>query len=276
MKIFSATAITFLFVFLTIVNVLADETIYPDGYNIVSAYMISAQQFNVNDTVLISRTLVNNDDFDLANLYLEDNLPLEFSLVSSSVEVNNVTISAYFSGPIVGEVLPSFKVYRWAIDLPDSSDVYNHMLHPGDVLNLEYAVTCPLVGEYYLPFHTLACFGDTTGIFTTADSIPLTVTPGVGVPDDPLATPDRIFISVAYPNPFNSGVNIKLNGLVPAPGYVNFRVYDLLGNSVYDQKINANDDFISWYPGENVASGLYFYVIQSEMLQSSGKITLLK
>jgi len=46
----------------------AQETLYPEGYNIVSNYMISSNNISTEDTLIITHTIKNNETFILHNL----------------------------------------------------------------------------------------------------------------------------------------------------------------------------------------------------------------
>jgi len=153
----------------------AQETLYPEGYNIVSNYMISSNDISTEDTLTITRTIKNNETFTLHNLYLTDNLPQEFEITSYSLNLNGEPITNYFSGPLFNQVIPNYITYRWVIDDPNPNDELNHFVDPDDSLELTYRIICQTNGDYTLPFHTLCFYGNLTGFFTTSDSINISV-----------------------------------------------------------------------------------------------------
>jgi len=83
----------------------------------------------------------------------------------------------------------------------------------------------------------------------------------------------------AYPNPFNSVVNIVFN--IPPDRIVSAGIYDVLGNKIksympdqiYSNKLiwNAKNNF-----GVEIGSGIYFFLINSQNNVYSTKLVLLK
>ncbi len=256
----------------------AQEIIYPLGSNISSSYQLSSTDFSTEDTLLVAWTVTNNEGFDLTNLYLTESLPTEFNILSSSVQINGSSISFFFSGPIWGQVFPSFNTYRWAIDLPTADDSLNRSLNPGETLILEYATICSIEGEYFLPFHALCSYGDSMGIFSTADTVLLIVSPGSRIDEQPSVLPEKFFISWAYPNPFNSELTVRFDGNLGAKSQVDFAVYDITGREIFYKEISvfSGKGTIRWRPQKDVASGLYFYIIRISNMVSSGKVVFLK
>jgi hypothetical protein len=257
---------------------LAQEIIYPSGYSISSSYELSSTDFSIRDTLLVTWTVANNEGFDLTNMYLAENLPIEFTILTYSVQISGSPVSHFFSGPISGEVAPSFNAYRWAIDLPAQGDSLNRPLSPGETLILRYAAVCSTDGEYFLPFHTLCCYGNNTGIFSTADTIFVTVSPGSGIVEDSQTPPEKAFISFAYPDPFNGEVNIRFDFGSEMEGSIELKIYDLSGREVFRDRFPGMKSvgLIRWRPKINVASGLYFYRLIYGHDVSVGKMTLLK
>ncbi|MBM3325104.1 MAG: T9SS type A sorting domain-containing protein [Calditrichaeota bacterium] len=80
----------------------------------------------------------------------------------------------------------------------------------------------------------------------------------------------------AWPNPFNSSVNIAY--FLPASGPVTLSVYDLLGRRV-EMLVQGNQVFgahqIEWR-AESQASGTYFVRMQSRKNSATQKVILLK
>jgi hypothetical protein len=93
--------------------------------------------------------------------------------------------------------------------------------------------------------------------------------------------PDQFELSEAYPNPFNPTTNINFS--VAKSGVVKLAVYNILGQKVktlvnkemntgsYTVVWNGDDDF-----GKNVASGTYFFSLESDSFRSTKKLVLLK
>jgi photosystem II stability/assembly factor-like uncharacterized protein len=71
--------------------------------------------------------------------------------------------------------------------------------------------------------------------------------------------PDNITLSQNYPNPFNPVTNINFS--LPANGFVNLKVYNVLGKEIktliYENK--SKGDYTVQFNAANLASGIYFY-----------------
>lgn len=147
------------------------ETLYPPGYDIVCEYDLSASNIDITDTLVITRTITNNEVFDLSGLYLADNFPSEFNIVSSDVTIDGEQISSFFSGPIFHHVLIDYNSYRWVIDFPIGPGEFTNILRSGQTLLLLYRLTCEVPGNYVLPFHTVCFYGNDSGFFTTSDTL---------------------------------------------------------------------------------------------------------
>lgn len=84
------------------------------------------------------------------------------------------------------------------------------------------------------------------------------------------------FLYQNYPNPFNPATNIEY--LIPQPGLVNIKVYDVLGNEietlVNEEKIAGR--YSVSFDGINLASGIYFYLLRSGSFTQMRKMILLK
>ena len=93
--------------------------------------------------------------------------------------------------------------------------------------------------------------------------------------------PNDFSLESAYPNPFNGKLNFEFK--MPDKQAVEFQIYDLRGNLVYDRLIlpgNAGLYQISWdaknVDGQKVSSGVYFYSFKSNSTIEKGKVTYLK
>ncbi len=154
----------------------SQETLFPPGYNIVPIFYLSSANFSVLDTVTVIRVLLNNESFSLQNLYLVDNLPNEFTLVDYSLLINDEAVPVVVSGPVEGEMYAGHKTYRWIIDSPNFWEPVNHLMGPGEFLELTYRFVANSPGSFQLPFHSLCFYGNGTGFFTTSGVISVEVT----------------------------------------------------------------------------------------------------
>jgi hypothetical protein len=79
-----------------------------------------------------------------------------------------------------------------------------------------------------------------------------------------------------YPNPFNPTTTIRFS--IPRSGHVTLRVYNTLGEEVstlLDEYLPAGEHATEWNRG-NLASGVYFYRLQSGDLLDTRKLVLLR
>jgi hypothetical protein len=90
------------------------------------------------------------------------------------------------------------------------------------------------------------------------------------------AVPQSKDIATAYPNPFNSTVNIAFE--LPSAAAVRIDVFNLMGQKVstlMDQKLDAGSHRALWNATAN-ASGVYFYRLSAGTHVESHKLLLLK
>jgi len=87
----------------------------------------------------------------------------------------------------------------------------------------------------------------------------------------------RVFaLEQNYPNPFNPATSIKYS--IPADGFVNLTVYNMLGEKVtnlINQNMKAGRYEIK-FDASKYASGIYFYRLESGQFISVKKMMLLK
>lgn len=255
----------------------ATESIFPASYDVQINYDVSAEAITIRDTLIITRSVTNNEDFGLANLYLADNFPLEFTLIDYTLLIDGLAVPAYYSGPLTANDLHLYNAYRWLIDQPSPDDTLNRILSSEETLALRYRLVCSQPGEYPLPFHTLCAYGNNSGIFSTAPTILITILPLTEIEDREPDIPENTCISRAYPNPFNREVVIRYENKTLSNSIAHLIIYDLTGGIVYDSSF-GDTGIIHWRPSINVTSGIYFYTIsQASRKQTiTGKVTLLK
>jgi hypothetical protein len=79
-----------------------------------------------------------------------------------------------------------------------------------------------------------------------------------------------------YPNPFNPSTNIQFS--INEPGAVSLKVYDMTGRevaSLIDGRMNAGEHTVR-FDASNLSSGVYIYVMQSNGVRLTNKMTLIK
>lgn len=166
----------FLLILFSASNSKSQETIYPGGTNISINYLTSETNIRFGDTLILTRTITNNESYSLSNLYLSENLPPELNLDSFSLKISGADIPTNYIGPLEDEVEPGYFTSYWMIDDPSPEDTLNRLLAPGETLTLEYFITCSAVGVYLLPFHTTCYYGNGTSFFAIGNSVELTFT----------------------------------------------------------------------------------------------------
>ena len=254
----------------------AIENIYPEAVDITADYRVSHTTFGIEDTLIITRLISNNEQSAISNLYLDENLPSEFELISYDLTINDNDISHHHDGPRTSGQIPEYNYFEWVIDLPGSADTLNNTLDYQDTLILQYRIMCHTIGEYTLPFHTFCGSTDQTGLFSTAQSFQLQVVPDVAIDDNHGLLPDKSSIAQAYPNPFNAAVIIRIatdKPINPLPWSV--AIYDIQGRHIYRTEGVVGNSLL-WQPSIEVAGGVYFYKIARGAEIFRGKLTYLK
>ena len=93
--------------------------------------------------------------------------------------------------------------------------------------------------------------------------------------------PEEFIISSAYPNPFNSTIEIRFT--IAEDSHVQIDIFDILGKEVthlMDAWVTSGDHCVYWngqdFKGKALPSGVYFYRVSANALSSTQKITLLR
>jgi hypothetical protein len=105
----------------------------------------------------------------------------------------------------------------------------------------------------------------------------LAISPGVvGIEPISSSIPDKYELYQNYPNPFNPVTNIKFD--LPAISKVKLTIYNSLGQKVaelFNGELSAGTYKYSWNAA-SVASGIYFYRIETDNFVNTKKLVLLK
>nr|MBN2276784.1 T9SS type A sorting domain-containing protein [candidate division Zixibacteria bacterium] len=264
-----------------IISAEAQETLYPDSFDISSRYAINAITLELDDTLIIKRTIVNHEAFSLTGLYFSENLPVEFKIVDQSVRKNGQEIDYIFSQAQYNHEIPDQNTFSWIIDSLGNGSGYSNPVNPGDSLELEIRITSQELGDYILPLHSTVFYGNSTGFFSTSNDIAIDFVLSLDVDDDG-GENDLInagyLLSNSYPNPFNSTVVIKYAGFSISHKQAIFEVFDILGRNIFRQNFTTmnNEGLLNWVPEESIGSGLYFYVMTIGEEKTRGKLLLLK
>ena len=95
--------------------------------------------------------------------------------------------------------------------------------------------------------------------------------------DNPEIPPTKFQISKAYPNPFNSSINFKLNGY--GNEEVSISIYSIMGTMVdqfYVLTSLSEGQIVQWNPDLRLASGTYFMNVAAGNFQETQKILFIK
>jgi hypothetical protein len=97
-----------------------------------------------------------------------------------------------------------------------------------------------------------------------------------GINDNRPAVPDGYLLEQNYPNPFNPTTTISYQ--IPQSSFVSLRVYNILGNEVSTlvNEQQAAGKHSLMFIANNLASGVYFYKLQSGSFNETKKLCVLK
>jgi len=98
----------------------------------------------------------------------------------------------------------------------------------------------------------------------------------VGIQNNNTGIPEKFFLYQNYPNPFNPTTNIRFD--ISKAGNVKLAVYDLAGRQVAEL-LNSNYGAGSYtydFNAENLATGVYFYKLETPEFTSIKKMILVK
>jgi hypothetical protein len=101
-------------------------------------------------------------------------------------------------------------------------------------------------------------------------------THNIGINQISSEIPDKYYLYQNYPNPFNPETNIKFD--MPKSGLTKLKIFDLLGREVknlYTGKLNAGK-YEFKFNAKELASGIYFYKLESEDFTKIMKMVLIK
>ena len=130
-----------------------------------------------------------------------------------------------------------------------------------------------IAGNIYVNLHTSA----NTGGELRGQLLPGIIEVPIGVVDEDVAQlPTKFQLKQNYPNPFNPATSIEYS--VPYEDKIVLTIYNILGEEVVrliDETQTAGNYAITW-DAANIASGIYFYKLQSGEISLTKKMLLLK
>ncbi len=93
--------------------------------------------------------------------------------------------------------------------------------------------------------------------------------------------PDHFNLLQNFPNPFNP--NTEISFYLPEPGFTDLKIYNLTGQLVkklISGNLDAGEHIVVWdgknAEGNNVSSGIYFYILSTEDKKIAKKMTLIR
>ena len=151
---------------------------------------------------------------------------------------------------------------NWLYESDDNGD--NWFLVNGGLNDSKYILSLEITKSGFL-FAGM----DYYGIYKSANKVVTTL-------NEENTVPSKFELMQNYPNPFNPSTSIEYS--LPSNEYVLLKVYDLLGNEVntlVNERQSAGNYEVN-FDASNLASGIYFYRIQSGSFIQTKKLMLLK
>ncbi|MCW8848979.1 MAG: SMP-30/gluconolactonase/LRE family protein [Melioribacteraceae bacterium] len=138
------------------------------------------------------------------------------------------------------------------------------------------------LGKIDLPANVSASnctWGDTDRktLFITAGKSVYKIRPLItGIKKHITTWPEKIKLFQNYPNPFNPETNINYS--LPEKSYVSLKVFDVLGKEVKTlyEGLREPGDYTLKFNGMSLASGVYYYMLESEKYSDSKKMIIIK
>ena len=99
----------------------------------------------------------------------------------------------------------------------------------------------------------------------------------VSVLDENSSIQQQLKLVKAYPNPFNSSININFN--ITNQSNIQISIFDLNGRLISKNNLGirrAGNQSIHWSPSHAISSGTYLYSIESQSNIINGKVLYLK
>ncbi len=266
--------------FIITIGVQADDYLHPSGNDVVSTYSISDSVATFGDTIIITRTMTNNEFFMISGLTLSDHIHSDFQIINLTVKIDGTPVDFIFSGAQANLIYQDYNTYHWTLDSPVDGEPVNNLLRPGETLTIQYKAVSTDIGNYAFPLHTSSFIALGQGFFVTSDSLQVRVVLSSGIDDDPETSdllPNSI-TSIAYPNPFNAEVRVQFEGSGIGGQQIEFEIYNILGQKIHQETVarGTNNGEFSWHSNAQDGSGVYFYKIKTENIGTSGKLVLVK
>ncbi|MBA4252031.1 MAG: hypothetical protein C0442_09970 [Chlorobiaceae bacterium] len=180
---------------------------------------------------------------------------------------------------VSGDLVAGDRIWSRTIIFPDSSQTGG--------IEFKYAAHYPgadTVNGGSQPMDNEAGFGQNR-IFILSEQ-PVGFTPRlrtvwgvmglVGIKENKTITPDQFRLVQNYPNPFNPSTTITFS--LPSDQNVSLKIYNIMGEVVATliDGFHKAGSFDVEFNASNLASGIYFYSLQSDNFSSTKKMMLMK
>ena len=223
---------------------------------------------------------------DTGTVYSADSIPFSASYNDSSCLVFN-DFGSYWSQ------YSAWTGFGWDGNLPDTisfvgQSLENWPLDGAETLYLGFALRLNQVGQFCIDSTAFASASPYDWLFLDDPAVSFngpycwTVVPSAAVDyEDQDLTPVTFELKQNYPNPFNSQTNIEFS--IPQSDHVTLTVYNVLGQEVktlVDRYLEAGTYSAKWNGDDGgempLATGTYFYQLESGAFATTRKMTLIK
>jgi len=240
--------------------------------------LVTFRVMGVPATIDSGRHTYQNQDTATVFLSVSATIGLEIATppppqVGQPADTVRITIGVHNTGDITdlyGVAVLSAK--GWPI-LAQSASFYNE---PDSVTDVWFDVAVPALPGGPMDTLTYTVFSMLDPSVSATDSVTLDVTP-LDVEDDPDGLlPTGFTLNQNYPNPFNPTTTVSFS-LTRRSG-VRLEVFDLLGRQVAAENLGslAAGDHEVEFDGSDLASGVYFYRVVTDLGSQSRKMVLMK
>ena len=177
------------------------------------------------------------------------------------------------------DMIITMNEYGMDYDLPDDSLSWQFgtnnksLIYRFDTVSTELTLSA----QGFHGFANLYCELSDIALAKVVDSIVVQISQDPMILDDLMSNIPKVYsLEKNYPNPFNPVTHIKFG--MPTPGNVEITVYDILGQKVKTlwKGFKPAGYHILAFDAGQLASGLYFYQMQSEKFTQVRKMVVLK
>lgn len=242
-------------------------------------------KLNPNTTTIEVPLFISNSD----NLAAID-VPLKFGEPNDGIQLVNVDLDngrAHYFDVKVANIDNDNKTvligFLWMAYNADQKELKGG---DGRLATLTFEITDPTMEQFTIeattfedPAHEIGfiyCDTDESGKLDIHMDIPAFEPITIPVAARTPAIPNEWSLNQNYPNPFNASTMISF--ALPADAHVRLDVYNILGQRVTtlkDEFLPAGYHSVTW-KDDQIASGVYFYRLQTDEFTQTRKMTLLK